>query len=69
MPEISYEKKIDRLNVIADELENDKPELEKAVALYEEGMKLLKSCEKELDAAQKRVMLLNEDDTQSPFEE
>ena len=69
MAEISYENKIERLNVIADILENEKPELEKAVTLYEEGMTLIRSCEKELDAAQKKVMLLNGDDTLSPFEE
>lgn len=69
MAELSYQEKINRLTVIAETLEKGSTELEKAVALFEEGMALVKACENDLDDAQKRVMMLTEAGTEEPFDQ
>ena len=53
--ELSFEKALERLAVIADELENKNPALEDALALYEEGAALLKECAGKLDKAQTKI--------------
>ncbi len=49
-------------NTIA-ELEKDDVSLERAFALYEEGMKLVKSCEEEIDTVEKKVIALSKGET------
>ncbi|MBR6309245.1 MAG: exodeoxyribonuclease VII small subunit [Lachnospiraceae bacterium] len=41
------------------ELEKDDLPLEKAFSCYEEGIKLVKKCEEEIDAVEKKVMVLS----------
>lgn len=53
--ELSFEKALERLGVIADELENKNPALEDALALYEEGSALLKECAGKLEKAQTKI--------------
>lgn len=47
--EIDFEKNMQRLQSIADELRGSDISLEKSSALYEEGMKLSNECKKYLD--------------------
>ncbi len=51
----SFEDALERLEEIVEELEGGEPPLEKAVALYEEGVGLFRFSREQLDAAQKRV--------------
>ena len=51
----SFEEALVRLEEIVEELESGEPPLERAVALYEEGVKLFRFSREQLDAAQKRV--------------
>ena len=51
----SFEEALKRLEAIVEELEEGEPSLEKAVLLYEEGVKLFRYSRGQLNAAQKKV--------------
>ena len=53
-----FEKNLERLDSIVQQLEDAELPLEKAIQLYEEGMKLSEVCQKQLDEAQGRVEIL-----------
>jgi exodeoxyribonuclease VII small subunit len=54
----SFEKNLERLGAIVDQLETSDLPLEKALQLYEEGMQLSAVCQKQLDEAEGRVEIL-----------
>jgi exodeoxyribonuclease VII small subunit len=54
----SFEKNLERLDAIVQQLEDADLPLEKALQLYEEGMKLSESCHKQLQEAEGRVQIL-----------
>lgn len=54
----SFEKSLERLDAIVQQLEDADLPLEKALQLYEEGMKLSESCHKQLQEAEGRVQIL-----------
>ena len=51
----SFEEALKRLEAIVEELEEGETSLEKAVLLYEEGVKLFRYSREQLNAAQKKV--------------
>ncbi len=51
----SFEAALERLEAVVEELEGGEPSLEKAVLLYEEGVKLFRYSREQLNAAQKKV--------------
>ena len=53
-----FEDCLARLEQIVNELEKGELPLEKALALFEEGVQLSNSCRKELDAAEGKIELL-----------
>jgi len=53
-----FEKNLARLDAIVQELEDTNLPLDKALVLYEEGMKLSESCHKQLEEAEGRVEIL-----------
>lgn len=53
-----FEKNLERLDSIVQQLEDAELPLEKAIQFYEEGMKLSEVCQKQLDEAQGRVEIL-----------
>jgi len=53
-----FEKNLARLDAIVQEMDDTELPLERALALYEEGMKLSDSCHKQLDEAEGRVEIL-----------
>ena len=57
--EMSFEKALERLNIIANTLENGNPSLEDALALYEEGAGLLKESMTKLKDAEAKITLLS----------
>lgn len=66
--EESFEKALERLERIAARLEAGDVPLEKGVALYKEGMGLVISCRKRLEAAKLEITLAGEDGTLVPFD-
>ncbi len=59
-PEPTIEQALSRLEAIADKLENPSLDLDEAVKLYEEGLRLYERCGKRLDAAELRITQLAE---------
>jgi len=53
-----FEECLDRLEKIVNELEKGEIPLERAVALFEEGISLSNSCRKELEQAEGKVEIL-----------
>jgi exodeoxyribonuclease VII small subunit len=53
-----FEECLERLEKIVNELEKGDIPLEKALALFEEGMKLSNACRTELEAAEGKVEIL-----------
>ncbi|WP_428569078.1 MAG: exodeoxyribonuclease VII small subunit [Solidesulfovibrio sp. DCME] len=66
--EESFEKALERLERIAARLEAGDVPLEKGVALYKEGMGLVASCRKRLEAAKLEITLAGEDGALAPFD-
>lgn len=58
MNEISFEEAFRRLETIVSTLESGRGELEESLALYEEGIRLLRRCRQILDGAERRVEIL-----------
>lgn len=54
----SFEKNIERLDAIVRQLEDADLPLEKALQIYEEGMKLSEVCQKQLQEAEGRIQIL-----------
>lgn len=68
---LSFEKALERLEVIVDQLESADAPLDKALAYYEEGIGLARTCSTQLKAAERKVELLEEKGSQlrsRPFE-
>jgi len=57
-PPESFESGLDRLEKIVKELENGNLPLERALELFEEGMKLSENCRRQLDSAEGRIEML-----------
>ena len=57
---MSFEKQLKRLEEIVAELDSDDIELERALALFEEGVKNLRGATEELGKAEARVQKLVE---------
>ena len=57
-PPESFESCLDRLEKIVKELENGNLPLERALELFEEGMKLSENCRRQLDSAEGRMEML-----------
>jgi len=53
-----FEKNLARLDAIVHDLEDSDLSLDKALVLYEEGMKLSEFCHKQLEEAEGRVEIL-----------
>jgi exodeoxyribonuclease VII small subunit len=53
-----FEKNLERLDAIVRQLEDADLPLEKALKLYEEGMKLSEVCQRQLQEAEGRIQIL-----------
>ena len=58
MPKQTFEKAIQLLEEIVQELESGDLPLEKAIQRFEEGMRLSKRCSKMLDETEKKISVL-----------
>ncbi len=61
--EVSFEE----LNQIINNLEQEDISLEQSFQLYQEGIALLKHCNKELDMVEKQLMILGEENESTDF--
>ncbi len=70
--QLNFEQAMERLDEIVAHMEVEKLPLEEMVASYEEGMQLLQSCRQRIEAARRRVELINagngEGATLTPFD-
>ncbi|PIE98045.1 MAG: exodeoxyribonuclease VII small subunit [Treponema sp.] len=53
-----FEERLDRLETISEEIRGNDIPLEKALSLFEEGVKLAKGLEKDVDKLEGRVQIL-----------
>ncbi|MBQ3498756.1 MAG: exodeoxyribonuclease VII small subunit [Clostridia bacterium] len=61
MKNITYEKALDKLEKIVEELERGSIPLEKSLELFEEANKLAVYCKNCLDTAEQKIVRLTED--------
>ncbi len=62
MKDINFEENIEKLDNIANELENGNLSLDESIKKFEEGMKISKDLNDYLDEAEKKItMIINED--------
>jgi exodeoxyribonuclease VII small subunit len=57
----TFEAALDRLNEIVERIEGDSLELDEALALFEEGVRLLRYADTVLESADTRILQLLED--------
>ncbi|MDD4311879.1 MAG: exodeoxyribonuclease VII small subunit [Eubacteriales bacterium] len=57
---IKFEEAMQKLSDIVSKLENAEGSLDEMIRLYEEGMTLVKSCERQLDAYEATITRLND---------
>ncbi len=57
-----------KLEEVIGRLENEDTSLEDAFAAYSEGMKLVKTCNDQIDRVEKQVLKLTQEGTLEPFE-
>ena len=56
--EIKFEKALERLEKIVQDLESGDIPIDEALKRYEEGIRLSRSCQKKLDEAEKKIEIL-----------
>lgn len=57
---LSYEQALERLTQIIRAMENDKIPLEESLALYEEGVAIVRRLSLELDDAERKIKILQQ---------
>ena len=64
--EVNFETAMNRLEEIVDEMESGKMMLEELIVRYEEGMKLVKTCQERLASAEQRIEIITRDHAGKP---
>lgn len=59
--QLNFEKSLERLEKIVDEMENADPDLDKALSLFSEGVELVKFCSSKLNETKKKIEILVKD--------
>ena len=57
--DITFEEAIRELEKIATSLENEKIDLDESLKLYEEGVKLVRYCNKLIESAERKIKVLS----------
>ena len=60
--ELNFEEVMDRLEEIVSELENGDVPLEKAIDLFQQGMKLSQICGSKLEQVERKIEMIVEED-------
>lgn len=58
--ELTLEENFSKLEEIIEKMQRQDVSLEESFALYEQGMKTLKNCNKKIDAVEKKMLKMNE---------
>ena len=61
--ELNFEKAMDRLESIVEQMESGKLPLEELIVRYEEGMGLVKICQERLASAEQKIEMIARDGT------
>ena len=61
MGEIKFEKAIQRLEKIVDDLEKGEMDIDKSLEIFEEGIKMSRVCSKKLNEAEAKIEILTKD--------
>lgn len=64
---LTVEEAFQKLETLAEKLEDRDTSLEDSFLYYKQGMELLKYCSEKLDTVEKKMLQLNEDGTCSEF--
>ncbi len=65
--ELNFEKAMDRLEAIVDQMESGKLHLEDLIVRYEEGMGLVKICQERLASAEQKIEMIARDKAGKPI--
>ena len=65
---LTLEESFSSLDKIIDEMENGKPSLEESFKLYNEGLKLIKGCNTQLDKIEKQIVVLDTEEEEEQHE-
>ncbi len=65
--QISLEESFDKIEKIIASLEDEKVTLEESFKLYNEGLKLVKTCNSQIDKVEKQIIVLNQEDSDDEF--
>lgn len=63
---MNFERAMERLEAIVDEMESGKMMLEELIVRYEEGMKLVGICQERLASAEKRIEIITRNHAGKP---
>jgi exodeoxyribonuclease VII small subunit len=66
-PELNFEKAMDRLEAIVEQMETGKLPLEDLIVRYEEGMNLVKVCQERLTKAEQKIEIIARNNTGKPI--
>ena len=64
--ELNFEKAMDRLEAIVEQMETGKLPLEDLIVRYEEGMNLVKVCQERLTSAEQKIEIIARNNTGKP---
>ena len=64
--ELNFEGAMDRLEKIVEQMESGKLPLEDLIVRYEEGMKLVKTCQERLASAEQRIEIITRNHAGKP---
>jgi exodeoxyribonuclease VII small subunit len=62
-----FHEKMEKINGIVDQLEKEQIPLEDALALFEEGVTLIKECQSFLKETEQKITVINESAEEVPF--
>jgi exodeoxyribonuclease VII small subunit len=65
-PELNFEKAMDRLEAIVEQMETGKLPLEDLIVRYEEGMNLVKVCQERLTNAEQKIEIIARNNAGKP---
>jgi exodeoxyribonuclease VII small subunit len=66
-PELNFEKAMDRLEAIVEQMETGKLPLEDLIVRYEEGMNLVKVCQERLTNAEQKIEIIARNNAGKPM--
>ncbi len=65
-PELNFEAAMDRLETIVAQMESGQMPLEELIVRYEEGMKLVKTCQERLASAEQKIEIITRNHAGKP---